>query len=331
MKLARVLGLALVLTGFAFTPVWAEKPAEEDVLFASPPPGWIPVLNEEGAGSRISEFVPEGQTQETWDEKITIQVVEGLTEIDPREFTDRIQEGRRKLCPDLLTHEPNSRDINGYNVTVVRVECRDTKVAEAPEGLELRKIEFLMMKIIMGKQNLYIIQRAWHGKEPGPGYPFYSETDAANWSAFFRQAEVCAPNDPTASCGALGLLSHEQVNAWAINRYGGGKASCPYYASLTAKPVMGQPVGAGRIAPIRLGKAAFGAKSEENRLIEAMAGLTKQNAPMTLILSLSDEGVVDKEADYKKVKADIEFIEKALIDKGVAKERIVIRRNANCK
>ena len=325
--------LAIFLACLFTLPASAETkmPKNEDVLFATPPAGWVPVLNKEDQGSRISEFVPKGQTQGKWDEKITIQVFEGLTQIDPREFTDRIQEGRRKLCPDLLTHEPNTRDINGYKVTVTRIECRDTKVDEAPEGVELRKIEFLMMKVIVGRQNLYIIQRAWHGNEPGPGYPFHSQIDAVQWGTFFRQAEVCAPSDPEASCGALGLLSHEQVNNWAMRRYGGGKASCPYYASVTAKPEMGKTIGDGRIAPVRLGKERFGAKEDEAKLIDAMAGIARQNAPMTLILSLADEGVVDKAADLEKVETDIAVMRKLLSEKGVSTDRIVVRRNANCR
>jgi len=331
MKTLRLLGLVAALTAFLSSPVTAETIKDEDVLFATPPAGWVPVLNRDGEGSRVSEFVPEGQTQEKWDEKITIQVLEGLTQIDPREFTERIQEGRRKLCPELTTHDPKMRDINGYKVTVVRIECRNPITEGAPEGVELRKIEFLMMKVIMGRQNLYIIQRAWHGDKAGPGYPFYSQADAAQWGKFFSRAEVCAPNNPEASCGALGLLSHEQVNAWALRRYGGAKASCPYYASVTAKPELGKPIANSRIAPIRLGKEAFGAKEEEGKLLMAMTKLAEQNAPMTLIVSLGDEGVVDKAADFKKVEKDLSVIEKTLAEKGVPKERIVVRRNANCQ
>ncbi len=331
MKPLSLLGMIAVCAALVVSPAAADTDKDLDMLFASPPAGWEVALNVGEEGSRVTEYVPKGQNKDTWDEKITIQVFDGLTAIDPREFTERIQEGRRKLCPDLMTHEPNSREINGYNVTVVRVECRDTNVADAPEGTELRKIEFLMMKVIMGRQNLYIIQRAWHGNKPGPGYPFYSETDAASWSAFFRQTEVCAPNDPGASCGALGLLSHEQVNAWAMNRYGDGKASCPYYASLTVKPEISKPVAAGRIAPVRLGIKEFGARNEESRLLEAMAGLAQQNAPMTLIISLDDEAVVDKKTDGQKVEADLAAMAKSLVEKKVDKERIVIRRNANCK
>ena len=158
-------------------------------LLMTPPPGW----NIQGSGANrnsvTKQLFPPGQTSETWNEMMTIQVLADATAV-PRDYIQRIIEASRNNCEASGPSPLNEALTNGYPVATLTVTC--TKGRQTGLG------GLVAAKVIRGKAALYVVQRIWRGtafnRDEVPPIP---KDMLQDWAAFLRGVSVCDTADPT--------------------------------------------------------------------------------------------------------------------------------------
>lgn len=197
MRLCFVCAFFLVLAGPA---ALAQEPAEQ---VTAPPIRGFKLANQDiRPDRRVYELIPENETLQTWSERAAIIVFEGVKERDPVQVATRLQEEWRSRCADFGSHAPEPLTTKGYPTTMITMQCRDPKPAPPGSPLVLRRNEFVMIKILQGKDNLYLVQRAWHSDSETVPPPVRDARVRDAWIAYFRQVEVCDPRVAGQACTA---------------------------------------------------------------------------------------------------------------------------------
>ncbi len=200
---ARLAIALLLLCG----PAWAQdkppqanpNPPQAEQVFAPTPPGFALTDSKVDDKQRVFEFLPQGQTAQSWTERIGIVVFFGMKGRNPKQAAEALQSEWRASCPAFSSNAPEQRLEKNYPASILTMAC---SYPEPPQGRMHR--EFVMAKIMQGADSLYLVQRAWRG---GPEYAPLPLTDKATgdaWAKFFNQVEVCDTRLRGQPCAALG-------------------------------------------------------------------------------------------------------------------------------
>jgi hypothetical protein len=328
--------LAALLALSSLGPARAEGVAglpEGEFLFASPPDGWVLGYRAKRGDTTIFEYVPAGETVQNWTEIVTVQVWQGARPSwDPEKFVAHIAGTFQRACQTFRASPPSVRQIGGYDNASVAVECRDPDRSQAPSQVMLKKIEFLVVRVIRGKDGFYVVQRAWHSDTEQPDSPMSLERKTKEWGAYMLRVEVCDTRDPALVCGSLGLLSAAGADALARQQGWTESGGCLYLRMLTVVPDVSKPIGAPVVVAAALGQGPF-VKSDAavGQTVNTLAQAVAENRPATVIAKVSSAAAVSPAEDAVKAETDVAALRDLLVERGVAVSRVVIRPNPSCR
>lgn len=157
-------------------------------LIARPPESWILVYQLNNPKTRISDFVPPGQTKVEWQTKISFQShnADDLP-VDPITILLSEAEEDQERCDSARDHNIFSGYENNYETSVRLFLCGKNSFSS--------KGEIKLIKAIRGNQHFYSV-RIVRRTDPFDADKFYKDKGIASeeiaaWSNYFKQMSVC--------------------------------------------------------------------------------------------------------------------------------------------
>lgn len=173
------LAAAMVTTG-AMTALASAQ--QEQALLVSTPAGFqMAYSHAKPDGSmKMMEFVPAGQTVETWQQMITVQHFPKLASADPLQLAGTWTQRIAAVCPKAQASRLQQPTVNGH--AAVRVYVHLTECGGRPP-------ESILTLVIKGQDAMHMIQHAWR-----PQPPSREQFQAAMRD--FDRARLCGAGDP---------------------------------------------------------------------------------------------------------------------------------------
>ena len=184
----RFLPLAVVV--LAGTPqAWSQPPLQAENLLVAQPAGFKVGYQANKDSTAISEWVPEGQSVDTWTQMLTVQVFRG-SKVDPAAFLQQIGKKWTDACPGSTGKGIFTGQTNGYVVSMLVLRC--------PKNLTTGKPETTAFRVIKGGDALYSVQRAFRS-EP-------SDAELDDVMHYLAKVSVCDSRAPDHPCPSLDSL-----------------------------------------------------------------------------------------------------------------------------
>lgn len=129
----------------------------------------------------IGEFIPKGESAEAWSEMITVQLLSAHNSND--EFYATFESLVRQACTDGSTKVVATTKENGYPTKVFSLSC--------PANPKTGMGEVTFIKTVEGKDQFYVVQKAWRTKKYKPGQTPLTSDDVAKWTGYLQSVHVC--------------------------------------------------------------------------------------------------------------------------------------------
>ena len=139
-------------------------------------------------------WLPEGQSVGDWQDKVTLMVFPGETEIAGRELLAQLTRRYRRDCAELQTTDTQVQQKQGHTVAFRFVGC--TKHRATDQG------ELALFRAVEGDGSLYLVQRAWRTPPyGGDSLPFQREL-LGKTRLWLQGGRICKADsvDPERAC-----------------------------------------------------------------------------------------------------------------------------------
>ena len=136
----------------------------KEILFVYPPEGWRLSLETRTDNLPFFEYFPKGETPQQWTEMVTVQIFTNLKGISPSVLADNLRTRFVTGCARQTIRGPERFSLGGYLAIRLYVECDKPTFKKRPGGSDFLQHEVAAFQIIQGRKNLYVIERAWHGR-----------------------------------------------------------------------------------------------------------------------------------------------------------------------
>lgn len=178
----------------------ATRPSVEEGterLLAAAPEGWTAVFAANRPGVRIAEYVPPGDTADTWTEKLSFEAFGGEPLPDPIGMLVEIARDQQATCNGFADHNTFSGFENGYPTSVRLFVCRNNAIT--------KRGQITLVKAIQGRERVYVITRAQRVPpiESDAMLPIAQE-DMAQWAQYARAISLCDSASEAHPCPAGG-------------------------------------------------------------------------------------------------------------------------------
>jgi hypothetical protein len=147
---ARLLGAGCITV--AAVSAASAAPLEDENLLVAVPDGFVSGYQAAQGSMTMQEFVPRGQTVETWSRMVTVQVFHNL-HASPDAFADNLRKGWLGACPGSQVSKIKAGAVNGYAYALWRFTC--------PLNPSVGKPENMFAKFISGNDSFYSVQYAY--------------------------------------------------------------------------------------------------------------------------------------------------------------------------
>lgn len=197
LELASLLAVTRYFPSVRITPAFGEKL----VVPVYPTGNWKTLADSGTDAQTLVEYIPEGQTAQTMTDLLQIRTGFGAQQAQPKAFMTSLFTGFSKSCSSMNVNGPVEAIENGHAVAYGEMFCKNSK---QPAGKDMD----IFVKVIQGKEALYIIQRDFHRPtEPGTAAgerryrPDQGEQMKADNAAietaqtFLKQVRLCPVND----------------------------------------------------------------------------------------------------------------------------------------
>ena len=156
------------------------------------PKGWKQVTFEQQFNIRTTQFVPEGQTKEKWEEMMRSRIFYFVRDAPLETFLLQAASVPRDRCEDVMLTPVAKGLVNGYaSIFTVRLCTKDRTSGQG---------EVTMIKVIQGRDSLYIGERAWHMKAYSRDQPPVAKEKFDQWVASMGAFTVCDRRDANRPC-----------------------------------------------------------------------------------------------------------------------------------
>lgn len=150
-RLASAAALLLVVASSSL----AGGPLQDENLLVPLPKDWVQGSGSRKGDSTLMEYVPAGQTVQNWKQMITVQVLHGQGHVKPQAFLDKMTRiAKDEVVPDgfstLALDGPTDPEYPTAGVMWLSEKVKSTG-----------KGEITMIRVIQGKDALYLVQKAW--------------------------------------------------------------------------------------------------------------------------------------------------------------------------
>ncbi len=188
-------GRALLLTGLLLSVAACTSTpgsAHTEQLLASPPPDWTLVYQLNNVTSRLSDFIPPGESENEWTTKLSFESFTGLKGADPIETLLSEVTSDEQNCSFVQHFNLYSGLENGYPASVRLYFCG--------ENLLTGKGEVKLVKAIGGNEYFYLV-RILKVIEPFQiNEPDMAKEEIAEWSSYLRKIVLCDPQSAAQAC-----------------------------------------------------------------------------------------------------------------------------------
>lgn len=166
--------LGLIIVGLMAAGLAAKAAECAERLEVTLPPDWV-LAGYRGEGDiKITEWVPPGESAESWTEMITLQVHEDDNAPSCQAFADRLIRNSRELLREPQVHRSEVATEEGVEAVEVVVEGQDA--AATRPRLECH------YKVLRGRDRLFVVQ--WVRQDAS------HDRGAAWWDSFARDVRV---------------------------------------------------------------------------------------------------------------------------------------------
>ena len=138
--------------------------AAKEILFVYPPDGWRLSFETKTDSLHFFEYFPKGETPQQWTEMVTIQIVANPKGISPSVLARNLRTRFVTGCGQQKLRGPERFNLEGYLAIRLYVECDKPTFKKRPGGSDFLQHEVAAFQIIQGQRDLYVIERAWHGR-----------------------------------------------------------------------------------------------------------------------------------------------------------------------
>ena len=168
-------------------PAEARTDSGAEQLIGQPPAGWRRIGTTNIGTLRRAEYIPEDESEEAWDRRITFESMQEDPLPDPIEFVELMNSDRDYACGTFRAYPTFSGLENGYPTSVYFLVCHRDRVTE--------RSEVSMIKTIQGNEHFYVITRARRGAPiPREEAPAMDEAEVGGWAVFMRSITLCDPS-----------------------------------------------------------------------------------------------------------------------------------------
>ena len=305
--------------------------AAKEILFVYPPDGWRLSFETKTDNLHFFEYFPKGETPQQWTEMVTIQIVSNLKGISPSVLADNLRTRFVTGCAHQTLRGPERFNLEGYLAIRLYVECDKPTFKRRPGGSDFLQHEVAAFQIIQGQRDLYVIERAWHGRSRSSPNAPYERDDLWGWDAFWHNIEVCDTEEQARACFGLGLLSPEKATIFVSQAKPALPYGCDYFRVLSLLPDTARATRPTRVVPLKLRLGRFGDSKPERRLIDDLLAAYDENRPVAVIVTMAGNASSDIfSIDAAKAARDTNAIASLLVAGGVATDRVHQTLNADC-
>ena len=159
------------------------EPASTEQLMAGPPQGWELSYQMNRGSTRITDFVPPGESGIDWITKLTFESNKDLVGSDPSKIIQADVSDAQKNCDFVQEFNVFSGKENKYPTATRLILCGNKK--------QLQKGEVSMLKAIGGKDYFYIISLVKYVPPFKKGKSGFDHKEVAAWSRYLRTIRLC--------------------------------------------------------------------------------------------------------------------------------------------
>lgn len=167
------------------------KVSSEELL-ADPPNEWKLVYQLNNITTRLSEFVPKGETESEWSIKVSFESFKELVGSDPIEILLAEVNRDQKICTFVQHFNLFSGLENNFPSAVRLFLCGKNNT--------IHKGEVKMIKAIAGNDYFYLIKLHKRIKAFDINQPELGKKEIATWSSYIRGISLCDPSKPEHPC-----------------------------------------------------------------------------------------------------------------------------------
>ena len=317
---------ALLSIGFSGAQVVAKE-----ILFVYPPDGWRLDFETDIANVRFFEYFPKKETPQQWTEMVTIQFIDNMKGLGPIALANNLRARFVTGCARQTIRGPERFNMDGFLAARLYVECDEPKFKTNLGGRALLRHEVKAFHIIQGRSDLYVIERAWHGRSRSAPNAPYGRDDLWGWDGFWHNIEVCNSEERVRACFGLGLLSPEKAAIHASQADPDLPYGCDYFRVLSLLPDTARATRPTLVVPLKLDLGSFGGSKPEQLFIGNLVAAYEKNVPVAVIVTMARHtlsGIFS--TDAAKAGRDTNTIASLLVASGVAPDRIHQTLNADC-
>jgi hypothetical protein len=167
--------------------------AQEQLSMPQFPAGWTESFSR-GGDQEIVEYVPPGQTAETWQKKISVEVYHDLKNLPLDTLQRRAAAQNREACTGVVDGKFQSGVNNGYASAFWTMGCERSK--SSGQG------ETRYTKAIQGKAGLYLLTYMWRTPAFGKTGPSIPPQEISDAMSFLTTSVVCDTTSAAKPCPA---------------------------------------------------------------------------------------------------------------------------------
>jgi len=147
--LTKILVFAFLFGGIAFS----NESQNEQLLFVLPD-NWVEIYSDRTENLSTSEYAPEGQTEDNWQEMISVQILLDTKNRDPDLMLTKVASHFKKECRKFSVKPIQLTGIQDiYPSLTMMTYC------EQKEGEDFGEIG--IVRGISGKESFYLLQKLW--------------------------------------------------------------------------------------------------------------------------------------------------------------------------
>lgn len=152
-------------------------------LLVQPPEGWNRVYQFNNVKTRLSEFVPGGESASAWTSKLTLESHSDLVDTDPIDILIAEVKRLEETCTFVRHFNLFTGYENAYPTSV--------RIAFCGENRAVDRGEFAVMKAIQGSDYLYLLRFNRRTEPFENNATPVSEEDVAIWSNYMSRISLC--------------------------------------------------------------------------------------------------------------------------------------------
>jgi hypothetical protein len=174
--------------------VTTSTPIFSQVFVFSLPGGFKPAHENSTPASYMMEFIPQDQTLASWRDMITVQGFRGLARSDkgsPKNLLTTVSSHMEKACgSQALFYSLGDSKVDSFDAYAAIMGC--AKIGD--------RSEIAYYLAIKGREDLYLIQRAFRGAPFDKSRPPVSGANAESIVSVLQPIKICERSEPQGQC-----------------------------------------------------------------------------------------------------------------------------------